>query len=82
MTDFGHIYTFGYGVYGQLGLGTSENQLTPKKVTVMINKTIESNIFEGGNLIAQEEVLFSDICLGRNHTLAITKPKFELNSQI
>jgi alpha-tubulin suppressor-like RCC1 family protein len=38
LTKKGHIYSWGYGVYGQLGLGSSENIRVPTKVNIKIDK--------------------------------------------
>ena len=38
LTKKGHIYSFGYGVHGQLGLGISENMLVPKKAMILADK--------------------------------------------
>ena len=48
LTLKGNIYSFVYGVFGQLGLGDSESQNIPKKVFVGKSKKISNAIFHSG----------------------------------
>jgi alpha-tubulin suppressor-like RCC1 family protein len=72
LTKKGHLYSFGYGVYGQLGHGNSDNLNVPTKVKVLAQKTIKNAIFLG-NAQATQEVTFVQIALGSNHSLALSK---------
>jgi E3 ubiquitin-protein ligase HERC3 len=48
LTEKGHVYSYGAGSYGRLGLGDESDQATPKEITFFNDKTIRS-IAAGGN---------------------------------
>ena len=58
VTASGHLYTFGYGYYGQLGHGNTNQQNAPKQVTGVSNETVvavscgfhTAVVTEGGDL--------------------------------
>ena len=72
LTKSGYIYSFGYGVYGQLGIGNSENVFRPQKVKLYENTTISNPIFLG-DVKATNEVTFKQIALGQNHSMALSR---------
>ncbi len=42
LTDVGHVYSWGYNIYGQLGIGNITNQNTPQKILLNNNQIIKS----------------------------------------
>jgi alpha-tubulin suppressor-like RCC1 family protein len=64
LSEAGHVFTWGFGEYGQLGHGNNENQLAPQKV--------EAGRFalEGESYGQREKIVF--IAAGGFHTVAVT----------
>jgi RCC1 and BTB domain-containing protein len=42
LTDVGHVYSWGYNGFGQLGIGNTTNQNTPQKILLNNNQVIKS----------------------------------------
>ena len=71
LTENDEIYSWGEGIYGQLGIESKDNSHTPKRLTIVYNQELILEEYFRSDSV-KEAPKISQISLGSKHSLFLT----------